>query len=105
MNGFAQDIQEITGPKQEKPQRSRDVVLFFVFGRLHALSSGSVCFTALFTSITTGGEKVFGVFESFSEDLVAGITENEQQIVKKSLKKIILNLEGMHERLVQSNSE
>ena len=44
-------------------------------------------------------EKVFGVFESFTEDLVFGITEKEQEIVKKSLKRITSNLETMHERL------
>nr|MBF0222398.1 MarR family transcriptional regulator [Desulfobulbaceae bacterium] len=44
-------------------------------------------------------ENVFEVFESFSEDLVRGITENEQEIVKKSLKMIVRNLETMHGRL------
>ena len=50
-------------------------------------------------------EKVFGVFESFSEDLVNGITEEEQNIVKKSLKQITQNLVGMQERLLKEPSE
>ena len=44
-------------------------------------------------------EKVFGVFESFSEDLVNGISKTNQDVVKKSLKKIAQNLEIMQTRL------
>ena len=46
-------------------------------------------------------ENVFGVFESFSADLVLGITVEEQEIVKKSLKKIVRNLETMDGRLTK----
>jgi len=47
-------------------------------------------------------EKVFGVFESFSEDLVHGITRKDQEIIKRSLKMIMQNLEKMQERLSQN---
>jgi DNA-binding MarR family transcriptional regulator len=49
-------------------------------------------------------EKVFGVFELFSADLVNGITEKEQDIIKKSLKLIIQNLGKMQERLPKNRA-
>lgn len=46
-------------------------------------------------------ENVFGVLESFSADLVCGVTEKEQEIIKKSLKMIVRNLEKMDVRLTK----
>ncbi len=50
-------------------------------------------------------KEVFGNFEKFSADLVQGITEKEQQIVRKTMAKMTSNLQRMSELLGNINKQ
>ncbi|MCB2182224.1 MAG: MarR family transcriptional regulator [Desulfobulbaceae bacterium] len=62
---------------------------------------------ALLVFLTDAGaemlDKVYVVFELFSDELFRGVSDEEQAIIRSSFKKMSRNIERMNERLIESS--